>query len=111
MSVTKTKKVKLRLTMPNNCWYCGAIDPSTIDHVQPIAKGGTDDLDNLVLACKCCNSSKRALNVEEFKFQCSWKKTKYSKVINSTDAFRLTKQGVKFDDFINDHTFWFEALI
>lgn len=109
MSVTKTMKAKLRFTMPNSCWYCGAKDPSTIDHVVPIVSGGDDSLDNLVLSCKACNSSKRALSVDQFAFQCSWKKTDYSAIINSTDAFRLMSIGVKFDGFINDHKFWFEV--
>ena len=30
-----------------------------IDHIIPIAKGGTDDLDNLCLACPECNRYKR----------------------------------------------------
>lgn len=39
------------------CVYCG--DPAdTIDHVIPRSKGGTDDLDNLVPACRDCNSRK-----------------------------------------------------
>lgn len=39
------------------CVYCG--DPAdTIDHVIPKSKGGTDDLDNLVPACRDCNSRK-----------------------------------------------------
>lgn len=29
-----------------------------VDHVVPISKGGTDDLDNLVTACVSCNLSK-----------------------------------------------------
>lgn len=31
----------------------------TIDHVMPIAKGGTNDRDNIALACHRCNSIKR----------------------------------------------------
>lgn len=111
MSVTKTKKAKLRLAMPNNCWYCGVSDPSTVDHVHPIVKGGSDDLDNLVLACKSCNSSKRDLSISKYKFHCSWKKTKYSLIISAMDADRLMKKGVKFDDFKNDHKFWFEGFL
>lgn len=30
----------------------------TIDHVIPVSKGGTDDLENLVIACRKCNSKK-----------------------------------------------------
>lgn len=33
---------------------------ATIDHVVPLSRGGTDDLDNLVLACNVCNARKGA---------------------------------------------------
>lgn len=33
---------------------------ATVDHVIPRAKGGSDDLENLVLACHKCNLDKGA---------------------------------------------------
>lgn len=41
----------------HTCVYCGA--PSEhVDHVLPVSKGGTNDLDNLVAACAACNLTK-----------------------------------------------------
>lgn len=41
------------------CVYCG--EPyQEIDHVNPIAKGGTHTIDNLVPACSSCNVRKHA---------------------------------------------------
>ena len=44
------------------CWYCRkAMHPLrdlTVDHVIPVCRGGTDDLDNLVPCCSSCNSKK-----------------------------------------------------
>ena len=41
------------------CQYCGAYAPGGgADHVVPLSRGGTDALDNLVWACRECNSSK-----------------------------------------------------
>ena len=43
------------------CWYCGKkIEPSklTKDHVFPRTKGGNNDMDNIIMVCKECNSSK-----------------------------------------------------
>jgi hypothetical protein len=46
------------------CQYCGATPPSAIlevDHIDPVANGGTDDLDNLITACFACNRGKSAV--------------------------------------------------
>lgn len=52
------------------CAYCKrefseSLKP-TIDHVIPLALGGKDDLDNLVLACRNCNRDKGRLRKEYF---------------------------------------------
>ena len=39
--------------------------PIHIDHVLAVANGGTDELDNLVVACAACNISKGDRLVEE----------------------------------------------
>lgn len=42
------------------CAYCGDVDgPFAVDHMVPLMKGGTSDLDNLCVACAACNSSKQ----------------------------------------------------
>ena len=41
------------------CAYCGVQPCNSVDHVIPIARGGTDEWDNLVAACGTCNSRKR----------------------------------------------------
>lgn len=49
------------------CAYCGNTGvPLNIDHVLPRAKGGTDRISNLVLACVPCNQAKKDLLVEVF---------------------------------------------
>ena len=42
------------------CMYCGSNDNLTVDHVLPIAKHPelAMELDNMVIACKPCNSRK-----------------------------------------------------
>lgn len=40
------------------CVYCKSTEKLVVDHMVPIQLGGTDDTDNLALACKRCNSGK-----------------------------------------------------
>jgi hypothetical protein len=45
------------------CEYCGISETDaggelTIDHYQPVSKGGTDDPDNLIYCCNRCNQHK-----------------------------------------------------
>lgn len=40
------------------CKQCGATDNLVIDHIVPIAKGGSNDLSNLQILCWTCNAKK-----------------------------------------------------
>lgn len=40
------------------CRECGATDSPTIDHIVPLAQGGTSDLGNLQVLCRRCNHRK-----------------------------------------------------
>ena len=42
----------------HKCQYCGSTRKLTIDHIVPKSKGGSDDWDNLVVACSSCNIKK-----------------------------------------------------
>jgi 5-methylcytosine-specific restriction endonuclease McrA len=51
------------------CFYCLRQTPSRdhcLDHVLPVAKGGTNSYRNLVSCCFDCNSRKRELPVADF---------------------------------------------
>ena len=42
------------------CSYCGNTDgPFEIDHIFPRVKGGENTLENVTVACRRCNRSKR----------------------------------------------------
>lgn len=55
-------RVKKRLISENpHCHICGkflTVETATIDHLIPLAKGGSNGQDNLRLACEKCNSNK-----------------------------------------------------
>lgn len=40
------------------CTYCNERRPLTLDHIEPLAKGGGNDPENAAAACRRCNSSK-----------------------------------------------------
>jgi len=48
------------------CLYCGATDNLTLDHVAPLAEDGSHCEENLVVACKPCNSSKGTKPLEDW---------------------------------------------
>ena len=61
------KQIREAMTKAKSkCHYCRKKSMLTIDHVIPIAGGGTHTLDNIVFACHDCNSSKRDLPANEF---------------------------------------------
>ncbi len=49
---------RLKMTAPRACYYCGHGDNLTVDHLVPLVRGGPDEADNLIWACRSCNSSK-----------------------------------------------------
>ncbi|EBR5151916.1 HNH endonuclease [Salmonella enterica] len=42
------------------CRVCGTNEDLTIDHIQPVSKGGTSEDENLQTLCRSCNSRKGA---------------------------------------------------
>jgi 5-methylcytosine-specific restriction endonuclease McrA len=50
------------------CWACGAA-PTTVDHLIPLARGGTNFEGNLAPACKGCNSSRGKKLIVEWRLR------------------------------------------
>jgi len=49
------------------CAYCGAKDvPLQVEHIHPRAKGGSNRISNLCLACEPCNLSKGTQDIKDF---------------------------------------------
>ena len=61
MAVSKRLRYEILRRDNHTCRYCGAAAPDvklTVDHVVPVALGGTDVAENLVAACGPCNAGK-----------------------------------------------------
>ena len=68
--LSKLREIKKQMYKVDGprCVYCSATTVlvrkaktdswATIDHIIPRSNGGTDDIDNLVIACYDCNNSK-----------------------------------------------------
>jgi len=52
----------------HRCVYCGTGQDLTLDHLVPRAKGGGTQWNNVVTACRRCNSQKGDLDLEEVGF-------------------------------------------
>jgi len=53
-----------RKTSTGQCWYCLKVFPPdelTMDHLIPLARGGSSTKDNLVPSCKDCNTKKQSM--------------------------------------------------
>jgi hypothetical protein len=64
MAVSKRLRFEILRRDNHACRYCGAKAPDvalTVDHVVPVALGGTDDPSNLVTACRPCNTGKSSI--------------------------------------------------
>lgn len=48
------------------CGYCWVALATEIDHITPVSRGGTNDLDNLVPVCRSCNASKNDKTLAEW---------------------------------------------
>lgn len=61
MALSKRLRYEILRRDNHACRYCGATAPDvklTVDHVVPVALGGSDEASNLVTACAGCNSGK-----------------------------------------------------
>ena len=66
-SHTQLEWLELQQVCGQSCAYCGVAGvPLTKDHFIPISKGGSDDITNIVPACRSCNSSKRGIGPAEW---------------------------------------------
>ncbi|MCQ3937352.1 MAG: hypothetical protein DPW18_09925 [Chloroflexi bacterium] len=64
MMISAKTREQVRLRANYACEFCGVTETDTggeltIDHFQPLAKGGNDDPDNLIYCCHRCNQYKQ----------------------------------------------------
>jgi len=57
---------RLKMVLPQACCYCGSRERLASDHLISRKRGGKNAGDNLVWACRACNSSKGAYGAREW---------------------------------------------
>lgn len=50
----------------NVCFYCGEAKPLVREHKIPLVRGGSDDITNILPACRSCNSKKGRRTAREY---------------------------------------------
>lgn len=72
------KKRRLFGTEPYRaCEYCNRLltfKQATIDHRQPVSRGGSHKLANLAIACKDCNQQKGSRSDREWRRRFVWRR-------------------------------------
>jgi len=100
----------------NACVYCGSSINLVVDHAYPITLGGTDDPDNLVCACKGCNSGKSGRTPEQagYKFINPIAEDNYKKYLSQnvtvTEAEEVTVTSVSASASLYDSAFVYNEL-
>lgn len=61
------KDVRLLIALYGGlCAYCRESSADTLDHVQPLSRGGKHEIENLLPACKACNFEKHTMTLQEW---------------------------------------------
>lgn len=65
-----TKKIRFEVFKRDGfaCAYCGKTPPAVtleVDHIEPVSKGGKDEIANLITACFDCNRGKKDIPLEK----------------------------------------------
>jgi hypothetical protein len=64
MAISKRTRFEVLRRDAHTCQYCGEAAPNVtlhVDHVEPVALGGSDKPSNLITACKDCNLGKTSI--------------------------------------------------
>lgn len=70
MAIKRQQKEKVHERCRNKCFYCGLslrAGISTVDHIIPIIRGGTNQMTNLVASCSNCNLEKSEMSLGEYR--------------------------------------------
>lgn len=68
--LSKDDRLEIYKKTDGHCAYCGIeieVKDMQIDHVFPLRRGGLDEKENMLPACRSCNHYKSTLLLEDFR--------------------------------------------
>jgi hypothetical protein len=80
------------------CRYCGKTPPDvrlSVDHIDPVSKGGTNDESNLITSCAECNGGKGSRKLGELPKDTDLRRAQ--ELIEQTDLAKLTSRFSRFE--------------
>ena len=103
--MAKTKRVALSKKMrfevfkrdSFKCQYCGRSAPEVVlhvDHIQPVAKDGTNDIFNLITSCADCNGGKGARELSSQEALNDKTRLYFSREFDTLNAYSRVALGV-----------------
>lgn len=55
-------RYRVLLKSKHQCAHCGIAEGLQVDHIVPVARGGTNEIENLQMLCGLCNRRKGAMS-------------------------------------------------
>lgn len=82
----------LRKVHNNSCYYCGVsiFENAQVEHLLPLARGGSNGFRNIMLACPSCNASKGALSEAQF-----WRRLRRQLKSSAFERIRRSAKAMK----------------
>lgn len=94
------RQSKLLAITSGNCVYCGSKYNIEIDHIIPISHGGKRTDDNLVSACRDCNTSKNNHSILHFLNYILVDKADHKSINNNQKLMRIIHYDVNLSCYV-----------
>lgn len=108
--LSKEERQKVYDKCNGYCAYCGTeieYKDMQVDHVKPLRLGGSDNMDNMLPACRSCNHYKATLDVEGFRKYLS---EIHKRLMRDSVPYQVAERFGIVKHNTDDVKFYFEAL-
>lgn len=106
--LSKEERMSIYKICNGRCAYCGCkieYKDMQVDHVKPLRIGGTDEMSNMLPACRSCNHYKATLDVEGFRKYLSGM---HKRLVRDSVAYQVAERFGIVNHVSDEVTFFFE---